>query len=294
MNTFSMKKSLRDLKQLSVVAVIAMTLAACASTPKAPYGSAAVRSKLSQLQSDPQLSSLAPVAINDAETAVRSAEKPSNDKAQSQHLVWIADRKVDTAFALAQSRFLEDQRKSLGEQREKSRLDARTLEADQAHDEATMANSNAEMARADADAAKQKAEDLQRQITELNAKATDRGLVVTLGDLLFENGRAELKNNSANNLAKLSTFLNKYPDRSVIIEGHTDSVGSDDYNIGLSQRRANSVKSYLLSQGIDASRIFAAGLGEGTPVAENTTPTGRQMNRRVEVIIAKAVATTTP
>jgi outer membrane protein OmpA-like peptidoglycan-associated protein len=292
MNTFTMKKSFSELKNISTVALVALLLTACASTPKAPEGSAAVRSKLSMLQSDPQLSSLAPVAINDAEAAVRSAEKPTKDMGLSKHLVWMADRKVDTATALAQSRFLEDQRKLLSEQREKSRLDARTLEADQARDEATLAKGDADMARADADAAKQKAEDLQRQITELNAKATDRGLVVTLGDLLFETGRAELKNNSANNLAKLSAFLNQYPDRSVIIEGHTDSMGSDDYNMDLSQRRANSVKSYLLSQGIVATRIFASGLGEGTPVAENGTATGRQMNRRVEVIIAKAVATT--
>lgn len=290
MNTLTMKKSLNDLKKLSMVAAVALLLTACASTPKAPEGSAAVRSKLTQLQSDPQLSSRAPVAINDAEQAVRAAEKPTENKGLSKHLVWIADHKVDTAAAQAQTRLLEDQRKNLSEQRETARLDARTLEADKAHMDANQARSEADQARLDAEAAKRQSDDLQRQIADLNAKATDRGLVVTLGDLLFETGRAELKNNSANNLGKLSAFLNKYPDRTVIIEGHTDSVGAEDYNLGLSQRRADSVKSYLLNQGIAAGRIVATGKGEGFPVAGNESATGRQMNRRVEVIIANTAA----
>lgn len=281
MKTIAMKKTLNDLKKLSMVAAVALLLTACASTPKAPDGSVAVRNKLSQLQSDPQLSSRAPVAINDAEQAVRSAEKPTKDKALSKHLVWIADRKVDTAVAQAQARLAEDQFKSIGEQSASARLESRTAEADKARSEADVAKQEAELS-------KQKAEELQRQLTELsalNAKTTDRGLVVTLGDVLFEIGRAELKNNSVNNLAKLSAFLIKYEDRSVIIEGHTDSTGADDYNLGLSQRRADSVKSFLLNQGVAPNRIVATGKGEGSPVAGNESAGGRQMNRRVEVII---------
>jgi outer membrane protein OmpA-like peptidoglycan-associated protein len=288
-----MKNRINSVKTLSMVAAVSLLMAACASTPKAPEGSVAVRSKLSQLQSDPQLASRAPVAINDAEQAVRSAEKPTKDKALSQHLVWIADHKVDTAAALAQSRLLEDQRKGLSEQRVEARLDARTQEADKARSEAELAKQQADAAKQEAasanqqsELARQQAADLQRQVAELNAKATDRGLVVTLGDLLFETGRAELKNNSASNLGKLSAFLNKYPDRSVIIEGHTDSTGAEDYNLGLSQRRADSVKTYLLTQGIAANRIVSTGKGEGSPVSGNESATGRQMNRRVEVIIA--------
>ncbi len=288
MKTLAMKKTLNDLKKLSMVAAVAVLLTACASTPKAPEGSVAVRNKLSQLQSDPQLSSRAPVAINDAEQAVRSAEKPTQDKALSKHLVWIADRKVDTAVAQAQARLAEDQFKSIGEQSASARLESRTAEADKARSDANAAKSEADIAKQEAELAKKQAEELQRQLTELsalNAKATDRGLVVTLGDVLFEIGRAELKNNSVNNLAKLSAFLTKYEDRSVIIEGHTDSTGADDYNLGLSQRRADSVKAFLLNQGVAANRIVATGKGEGSPVAGNESAGGRQMNRRVEVII---------
>ena len=134
--------------------------------------------------------------------------------------------------------------------------------------------------------ARQQADDLARQIAELNAKATDRGLVVTLGDLLFETGKSELKGGAASNLSKLSAFLNKYPDRTIVIEGHTDSVGSDDYNVNLSQRRANSVQQFLLAQGIASNRLSSSGKGENFPVASNDSSSGRQMNRRVEVIIA--------
>ncbi|MES2824507.1 MAG: OmpA family protein [Pseudomonadota bacterium] len=279
MKTLAMKKTLNDLKKLSMVAAVALVLTACASTPKTPEGAVAVRSKLSQLQSDPQLASRAPVAINDAEQAVRAAEKPTEDKALSKHLVWIADRKVQTAVAQAEARLAEDQFKSIGEQSATARLESRTAEANQARTEAELAKQQAELA-------KQQAEELQRQISELNAKATDRGLVVTLGDVLFETGRAELKDNAMNNLSKLATFLNKHTDRSVIIEGHTDSTGAEDYNLGLSQRRADSVKSFLLNQGIAGNRIVATGKGEGSPVAGNDSAGGRQMNRRVEVIIA--------
>lgn len=279
MKLLTMKISLANLKSISIITATALLMTACASTPKAPKGSAEVRSKLTQLQSDPQLATRAPVAIKEAEQAVAAAEKPNKDKSLEAHRVWIADRKVDTAAAQAQAYFLEDQRKSLSEQTANARLDSRTLEADNARNDANLARNEAE-------SAKQQADELQRQISELNAKATDRGLVVTLGDLLFETGRANLKSNAMSNLHKLSAFLNKYQNRNVIIEGHTDSVGSESYNYSLSQRRADAVKAFLLNQGVAGSRIVATGKGEGVPVADNDTPNGRQLNRRVEVIIS--------
>ncbi|MBS1220035.1 MAG: OmpA/MotB domain protein, partial [Proteobacteria bacterium] len=213
------------------------------------------RARLTQLQSDPQLATRAAVEISDAEAAVVAAEKSRKDKDLVNHLVLIADRKVDIAGARARARLYEDQRKGLSEQSATARLDSRTREAD----------------------------DLRRQLAELNAKETDRGMVVTLGDVLFDTGKSDLKGGAVGNLAGV---LNKYQDRTVIIEGHTDSVGSDDYNYGLSNRRANAVKSFLVSQGISAGRIDASGKGEGYPVADNGSPAGRQQNRRVEVIIS--------
>jgi outer membrane protein OmpA-like peptidoglycan-associated protein len=127
--------------------------------------------------------------------------------------------------------------------------------------------------------------ELQRLIDELQARATDRGLVVTLGEVLFTSGKANLKAGATGNLDKLITFLNEYPNRTVAIEGYTDSVGSQDYNQRLSQHRADSVKTYLVGQGIRSIRLVASGKGEAAPVAGNESADGRQQNRRVEVII---------
>jgi outer membrane protein OmpA-like peptidoglycan-associated protein len=109
--------------------------------------------------------------------------------------------------------------------------------------------------------------------------------VLTLGDVLFETGRADLKAGAAVNLGKLVAFLTKYPERLVAIEGYTDSVGSDDYNQALSQRRADSVRSYLVRAGIEPGRLSASGMGKNDPVADNDSAIGRQQNRRVAVII---------
>ena len=301
----------RTIQALSAAAFAALLLAACSSTPTRPMGADAARANLTQLQADPQLVRLAPVALKDAETAVIAAEAPQKDVDVGNHLVVIADRKVEIARAQAQSRLLEDQRKTLAEQREAARLEARTREADKARADANVARGDANMARRDANAARSdanisrvqadsaradteaallQADDLQRQLTELNARTTERGLVVTLGDVLFASGRAELKGGTPSNLAKLAAFLNKYQDRTVFIEGHTDSSGSDEANRSLSERRAGAVRSYLISQGVAANRITSSGLGEGTPVASNASSTGRAQNRRVEVIIASTAA----
>ncbi|HEY9199795.1 MAG TPA: OmpA family protein [Gammaproteobacteria bacterium] len=279
-----MKTPIRNVRTLIATAVVSVSLAACSTTPTQPVGADTARSKLTQLQSDPQLATRAPVAIKEAEAAVRAAEEPQADKEKGEHLVYIADRKVDIAQALAESRLLVDQRAMLSQQRESSRLESRTREADRARSEA-------ESARMDTLAAQQETAELQRQIAELNAKATERGLVVTLGDVLFDTGKAELKSGAATNLAKLAAFLNQYQDRSVLIEGHTDSVGSEDYNLGLSQRRADSVKTWLMGQGVDSARLMASGKGESSPVAGNDSASGRQLNRRVEVIIENTGAT---
>lgn len=273
-----MNKTLTTLTMYSTTAAMALMLAACAMSPATPPGASAVRSKLTQLQSDPQLATRAPVAFRDAENAVNEAEQPQKDPETGAHLVYMADHKIDIAAARAQARRLEEQRDLINEQRQRARLDSRTREADRA--------------RLDTLAAEQQNDELQRQVAALNAKATERGLVLTLGDLLFATGRAELVDGADAHLNKLASFLNEHRERNVIIEGHTDNVGSDDYNLGLSQRRAQSVKLYLVGQGVDASRITTVGKGEQSPVADNGSVRGREKNRRVEVIISNMVTST--
>lgn len=308
-----MHTHIRHSRVLIATAVASVFLVACTTRPVQPEAVNNARIKLTRLQSDPQLAGQAPVAIKEAEVAVLAAEASQGDKEKSAHLMYIAERKVDTAQALAESRQLVDQRVGLSQQRESARLDSRTQEADLARSnadsarmetlaaqkEAESARSGAESARLKtlaaqqasataqqtAAAAQQQAADLQRQIAELNAKPTERGLVVTLGDVLFDTGKAELKSGAATNLAKLATFLNQYPDRSVMIEGHTDTVGKADYNQALSQRRADAVKVWLMQQGVNSGRLMTSGKGEISPVAGNDSASGRQLNRRVEVII---------
>jgi len=290
----------RSIARLIVPTAALLLFAACATPLTAPQGADTARSKLTQLQSSPELSSLAPVELKEAETAVIAAEVPRKDGAYATHLVLIADHKVDIARARAQSRLYEDQRRALSEESERARLEARTREADRARADARYARADAAAARDEADLARINTEtaqlesaDLQRQIEELNARETDRGLVVTLGDLLFETGRADLKGGATSNLDKLVVFLSEYPDRTVLIEGHTDNVGSDDFNFDLSKRRADAVQSYLAVRGVEAGRLSSAGLGEGSPIAGNDTATGRQQNRRVEIIISNAASAST-
>ena len=289
---------------LIATTVASVLLAACAAAPLKPDGAAEVRSKLTQLQSDPNLASRAPLAIKEADAAVRTAEQPQPDTELAAHRVYLADRKVETARAQAETSLAEDQRAALSAQRESARLDARTREADTARSQVATARAEgaeqklaADQARSESDAARvaaanseQQTTELQRQIEELQARVTDRGLVLTLGDVLFETGRADLRTGTAGNLNKLVFFLNKHPDRTVAIEGYTDSVGSEGYNQALSQRRADSVRSYLVRQGIGSGRLTASGMGTSDPVAGNDSAFGRQQNRRVEVIISNPSA----
>lgn len=281
-------------------------IAGCALSPPLPEGAAEVRAKLTALQSDPALAGDAPVAIKEAEDAVLAAENAAAGSDRARHLVYVADRKVEIARAQAEGRQAEEQREGLRDAQESARLEARTREADTARGEAASARSEAASARAEADSQRRAAElaqsdadmarmetseaqkmsdELRQQLGELNARQTDRGLVVTLGDVLFSTDSVDLKGGPAGDLNKLAAFLKRYPERTVLIEGHTDNTGSDDYNQQLSQRRAESVKNFLVAQGIGSERVRREGKGESAPVSSNDSATGRQQNRRVEVII---------
>ena len=288
-------------RSLIAVAVAATLFVGCASVPKHPAGSEQVRAKLIALQSEPTLANRAPVAIKDAEGAVVLAEMTEKDLVLAAHRVYIADRKVDTARALAETNFSEQERTALNEQAEKARLDSRTREADAAKTDALVARAEsaeqkvaANSARSDAEAAQLaantsqlQAAELQRQIEVLQARPTDRGLVLTLGDTLFATGKSEIKSGATANLDRLTTFLNEYPKRTAAIEGYTDSMGSDEMNQSLSERRADAVKRYLIDQGVGSARLTSTGRGESSPVADNESAAGRQQNRRVEVVISQ-------
>lgn len=278
--------------QLLGYALVFALVSGCSNSPKIASGITDVRNDLNALQTNNQLAILAPTAVSQAESAVLAAEQPVKNEELSRHLVFVADRKVNIAWAQAQSRYAEDQVSVLAKARDEDRLNSRTEEANLAREDARIARSDAADARlaassAEADSvnAQQEAAELQAQIKMLNARQSERGWVVTLGDVLFDTGKANLKSATSQHLGDLAQFLAKYPQRGAIIEGHTDSVGGSDYNLQLSQRRADSVRDFLLGRGILSSRMSSSGKGEQLPIAGNDSASGRQQNRRVEVII---------
>jgi outer membrane protein OmpA-like peptidoglycan-associated protein len=125
-------------------------------------------------------------------------------------------------------------------------------------------------------------------LEELRAERTERGLVVTLEDVLFKVGGADLEPGAQMELMRLAEYLERNPDRNVLIEGHTDATGSAERNLWLSQLRAQSVESFLVVHGVGADRIRAVGYGETRAEAPNDTAAGRQQNRRVEIVILDA------
>ena len=129
--------------------------------------------------------------------------------------------------------------------------------------------------------------EIELQLKDLDAKMTSRGMVATVGDVLFESGQARLLADGSRNMVKLADFFKRNPERTASIEGFTDSVGSALENLDLSGRRANAVMAALIELGVPANRMNAVAFGEEMPTASNSTPTGRQLNRRVEIVFAK-------
>ena len=157
--------------------------------------------------------------------------------------------------------------------------------AAKAREEAERARLAAQAEAEKAARAKAEADQLMKELSELKAQQTERGIVLTIGDVLFATGKATLSADANRSVDKLAEFLKKYPVRNVLIEGHTDSVGSDEFNLTLSQQRADSVKEKLVADAVDATRITTVGYGKKYPIAGNDTAAGKQQNRRVEVII---------
>jgi len=168
-------------------------------------------------------------------------------------------------------------------QRDEALIAARQAEAEEARRQAELARQTAEQQAA---AYQARIAEQEQQLKALDAKQTPRGMVITLGDVLFAVNKAQLSAGGVRNVQKLADFLNQYPQRKVLIEGHTDSTGSRSINQPLSERRADAVRSALVGMGIGGDRIETRGYAEAYPVASNNNAAGRQMNRRVEIILS--------
>lgn len=268
--------------RFALAALTAATLAACSSTPPVNSRLEQARSDYRSLQADPQAQRLAPAELKQAADALALAEAAQargDEVAKVDQLSYLADQRVALAREASRRKASEEAVARASAERDRLRLEARTREAEAAAQTAAVAQRQASEA-------EQRNAELQAQLRELNAAKTDRGMVVTVGDVLFATGRAELNAGGVRRLEPLGRFLKERPQRRARIEGYTDSTGSPATNLELSRRRAEAVMAALLDMGVARSQLTTEGRGESMPVADNGNAAGRQMNRRVEIVLA--------
>jgi outer membrane protein OmpA-like peptidoglycan-associated protein len=257
-------------------------MAGCVSTPEPNAALVNARAAVQTAQADSDVNRYAALDLESAKQQLDVAEAAAkrNDAAAIAQPAYLAVQSARTAQARAASK-ADDARVAAGQgERDKIQLAARTREVN-------TANMAASAALGQRDQAADQAARLQAEVDQLKAKPTPRGLVLTLGDVLFDTGKAQLNSGSGRKLDQLAQFLTDHPDRLVQIDGFTDGVGTDSYNLALSQQRADAVRSALITRGINPSRIGSQGYGKGFPVADNADSGGRQLNRRVEVVIGE-------
>jgi len=288
-----------------------LLLGACATSSPPPQALIDARSTIRTAELDPAVLTHAPLELKKA-TATLNRANQLQDKgepvADVTSAAYIASQQAKTAMAIAKAKGNDAAIAGAELDRERTRADIRTAEAQRAQAQASTARAQTNVARqqtanaeqrasgaeAQAAAAQLSAGEAQRQsaqlqqlLTDLQAQQTERGMLVTLGDVLFEFNRAEVKPGAQVSLRKLADFLAQNPSRLILIEGHTDSVGTAAANTALSRRRADAVDAALEGMGLAGRRVTTVGYGEDYPVADNTTETNRALNRRVEVYIAE-------
>ena len=292
MNSKETNMSSYRLFPLSLIAIA--VLAACSTAPTQQLIEA--RSSYAAAQNDPQVVKFAEPELRQAGAQLNEAELSATNgdsEAQIDHLAYVAKQRVTIAQETARQKSAELSAAGAAAEREKMRLDARTAEADSATRAAAASSLAAEASQRQADDANAHSRQLEAQLKELDAKKTERGIVITLGDVLFDTNKSDLKAGGMRNVQKLADVLKEYPERNVLVEGFTDSTGSSEYNQDLSDRRARAVRTALQDTGVAGGRISNRGYGKTFPVADNATAEGRQLNRRVEIIVSgdgKAIA----
>lgn len=258
----------------SMILIAAATVSGCSSVPQNASLTEAHRN-YNNAQTNPQITNMAALELKEASNFLEKADTALNNRESDtavNHLAYMANQQVAVAQETTRGKIAELAVTNAGGKRDKILLDARTAEADEskrqvAFDQALIAEQ-------------------EMQLKELNAIKTERGLVITLGDVLFRTNMAQLESGGMRTVQKLADFLRQYPNRRVLIEGYTDSIGSDSYNQELSERRANAVRVALIDSGVNSDRIASHGYGEAYPVASNDSTDSRQLNRRVEIVLS--------
>lgn len=258
---------------------VAGLLGACSSTPERIEDLEVARAIVPQVEASPR-AGVAATNVSEARKSLDRANRMVDDGGKLADIEYEAQVAAKNA-QIANEKILTAQAR---EEIEKGEAERQAVIAEARAAEARRNAAQAQSAQEQAQLAQQRATTLEQELSELKAKKTDRGMVLTLGDVLFDTGLATLKPGAYATIDRLSSVLKEAPDRKVMIEGHTDSVGSDEYNQGLSERRAAAVQTALLERGVRSEQITAVGKGEGVPVASNDNSAGRQQNRRVEMI----------
>jgi outer membrane protein OmpA-like peptidoglycan-associated protein len=273
-------------------------LGGCARLPDRVATLEQARESIATLEREPLAGRVAATEVAAAREALAEADEAYEERDPLElieHHAYVAQRYADISNELvAEARAREEVERGEAE-RNRIIAVAREREAEAAARQAEIATRELEVqARATeeqtaaARAAEERSRDLESELEQLEARDTDRGLVLTLGDVLFDTGGATLKPGAATTIDRLAQFMRDYPERSVRIEGHTDSAGSDEANQALSERRAQAVRAALVERGLEAQRIATLGYGEARPIAGNESPGGRQQNRRVEIVVSDA------
>lgn len=277
-------------------AALLLVMAGCGGLPDRVDSVEQARASISAAESEPLAGRVAAEELTAARAALADADEAYEEREPLpiiEHHSYVAQRYADIAHELIAEAAAREEVQRGEAERNRIIADARTREAETAARTAQAATRELDVqtraaeehARA-AQAAEQRNLDLERELEQLEARNTDRGLVLTLGDVLFDTGQATLKPGAATTIDRLAQFMRDYPERSVRIEGHTDSAGSDDTNQRLSERRAASVEAALVERGLGSQRITTVGYGEARPIAGNETAGGRQQNRRVEIVVS--------
>ena len=283
---------------LTVGALLAaLMIGACATTQAPPPALVEARATVRNAELDPAVLSFAPLELKKATASLTRANEllaKGEPVSEVSSAAYVADQQAKTALAVAKAKTNDTAVGASQVERERARADVRTVEAQRAQTQAaaaeqraTGAEQQAAAATANAAGVQQQNAQLQQRLNELQAKQTERGMLVTLGDVLFEYNRAEVKPGAQASLRKLADFLQQYPNRQVLIEGYTDDTGSAAYNEALSLRRADAVDSALVGMGVASQRVATVGYGKDFPIASNSSDTNRALNRRVEVYIAE-------
>jgi len=240
-----------------------------------------------------------------AEEQIRLRTQAESERIAAENAKAAADRARQQAESAAVDasrlkREAEDARQSAEEARQSALAKQQELavEANRARDAAA----DADRLRQDAERQRHKAEEDQERLRQqlltqfnsiLQTRDTARGLIVNMSDVLFDTAQYSLKPGAREKLAKVAGIILGHPGLKIAVEGHTDSVGGDEYNLKLSENRANSVRTYLITQSIDPNAVTAKGFGKTLPVADNSTAAGRQANRRVELVVSGEILGTT-